>query len=99
MVSGAILAGLGASGGLFAQLLSVSGVVAYEEVIAGFLLLLTLQLHPDGIASTRHALQQRFGRRRRPGPSEPAEPAAPPPRAGETPVPAATAPARTEGVR
>jgi len=63
MVSGAVMAGLGASGGLFSQLLAVSGIDAYHEIIAGGLLLIAVQLHPDGIVSTKHTIQQRLRRK------------------------------------
>jgi len=96
MVSGAILAGLGASGGLFSQLLSVSGAIHYQEIIAGAALLLTLQLHPDGIVSTRHALKEKFGRRSRPGRVED-DGGAGPPAPERVPVPAGASRATTGG--
>jgi branched-chain amino acid transport system permease protein len=64
MASGAIFAGLGAGGGLFSQLLSVWGVDSYQSVIAGGVLLLAIQLHPDGIASLAHSIRQAKERRR-----------------------------------
>lgn len=63
MASGAIFAGLGASGGLFSQLLSVWGADSYQAVIAGGALLLAIQLHPDGLASLAHSVRQAKGRR------------------------------------
>ncbi|MGX4694821.1 ABC transporter permease [Streptomyces sp. JNUCC 63] len=73
MVSGAVLAGLGASGGLFSQLLSAGGLSDYQLVIAGGALLLSVQLHPDGLASLLHTIRERRGRR-----TNTAEPPSPP---------------------
>lgn len=58
MASGAIFAGLGMSGGLFSQLLSTWGIDAYQSVIAGGVLLLAVQAHPDGIASLGHLFRE-----------------------------------------
>jgi ABC-type branched-subunit amino acid transport system permease subunit len=57
MASGAIFAGLGAAGGLFAQLLSTWGAEGYSGVIAGAALLIAIQLHPDGLASLGHSIR------------------------------------------
>lgn len=65
MVSGAIFAGLGASGGLFAQLLTTWGVDSYHTVIAGLALLLAIQLHPDGLASIGHLVRDRSHAKRK----------------------------------
>ena len=72
MVSGAIFAGLGAGGGLFAQLLTTWGVDSYHTVIAGAVLLLAIQLHPDGLAAVVHTIREsrRHRRRHRAGPEE-----------------------------
>ncbi|WP_433496633.1 ABC transporter permease subunit [Sphaerimonospora sp. CA-214678] len=64
MASGAIFAGLGASGGLFSQLLSTWGADGYQAVIAGGALLIAIQLHPDGLASLGHTFRDRRRRRR-----------------------------------
>ena len=64
MASGAIFAGLGASGGLFSQLLSTWGADGYQAVIAGGVLLIAIQLHPDGIASLGHSFRERRRRKR-----------------------------------
>ncbi|GAA0997282.1 hypothetical protein GCM10009555_094550 [Acrocarpospora macrocephala] len=88
MVSGALFAGLGASGGLFSQLLATWGADSYQLVIAGGALLLAVQLHPDGMAATLHTIRERRGRRSSPAPaaappddgkdrSAPAEPSVP----------------------
>ena len=63
MASGAVFAGLGAAGGLFSQLLTTWGADDYQGVIGGAVLLIALQLHPDGIASLAHSV--RTLRRRR----------------------------------
>ncbi|WP_424534003.1 ABC transporter permease [Sphaerisporangium viridialbum] len=82
MVSGAIIAGLGAGGGLFSQLLAVGGLDDYHLIIAGGALLISVQLHPDGMASLAHTFR---GRRARgtseagPAPAEPASKAEPAP--------------------
>lgn len=57
MASGAIFAGLGAGGGLFSQLLTTWGADDYQGVIAGGVLLIAIQLHPDGIASLAHGFR------------------------------------------
>lgn len=69
MASGAIFAGLGASGGLFSQLLSTWGADSYQAVIAGAGLLIAIQLHPDGLASLAHTIRE--SRRKRTGKSRP----------------------------
>ncbi|MFD7407849.1 ABC transporter permease [Streptomyces sp. NPDC059866] len=75
MVSGAIFAGLGASGGLFSQLLTTGGLDAYQQIIAGGALLISVQLHPDGLATLAHTIRERRGRRTtKPGESAPAPP-------------------------
>jgi branched-subunit amino acid ABC-type transport system permease component len=78
MVSGAIFAGLGAGGGLFSQLLATWGADAYQLVIAGGALLLAVQAHPDGMASTVHTIRERRRRRTTPAVSD-----SPPPDDGE----------------
>jgi branched-chain amino acid transport system permease protein len=86
MASGAIFAGLGAAGGLFSQLLSTWGAEGYQGVIAGGLLLIAIQLHPDGIASLAHgfrSLRRKGADRRPPGASR--VPDDPPPE-GSPPV-------------
>ncbi|MEV0181636.1 ABC transporter permease [Streptomyces sp. NPDC050625] len=65
MVSGAIFAGLGADGGLFSQLLAAGGLDDYHLVIAGAALLVSVQLHPDGLASLAHTVRERRRRRAR----------------------------------
>jgi branched-chain amino acid transport system permease protein len=57
MASGAIFAGLGAAGGLFSQLLLTWGADDYQGVIGGGVLLVAIQLHPDGIASLAHSVR------------------------------------------
>lgn len=69
MVAGAIVAGLATSSGLFAKLLSELGIHEFHRVIAGAGLLLAIQLHPDGLASTAAHLRSR--RLLRTGPSRP----------------------------
>jgi branched-chain amino acid transport system permease protein len=64
MVGGALIAGIGANGGIFAQLLTTHGASSYQEIIAGAGLLIALQLHPDGIASTGHAVRAHLAKRR-----------------------------------
>lgn len=64
MVAGAIVAGTAVSGGLFAKLLSEWGVSEYHRIIAGIGLLLAIQVHPDGLASTAAVL--RLHRQRHP---------------------------------
>lgn len=86
MVSGALFAGLGASGGLFYKLLTTTGIGSYHEVIAGVALLLAIQLHPDGLASLGASLRARRAAR---------GPAPPPDRTGDPPPPDPT-PARAE---
>ncbi|WP_326791653.1 ABC transporter permease [Streptomyces sp. NBC_00841] len=77
MVSGAIFAGLGAGGGLFSQLLATGGLDDYHLVIAGGALLISVQLHPDGLASLAHTIRERRGRgTRESGPAPQAEAAA-----------------------
>lgn len=87
MVSGAVFAALGASGGLFSQLLATWGLDAYQLVIAGVALLIAIQLHPDGMASTAHVLRERRRRRATPSPSTPAGTDEPPVPA-DRPIPA-----------
>ncbi|MEY9211751.1 ABC transporter permease [Thermobifida halotolerans] len=69
MVSGAIFAGLGASGGLFSQLLATWEADAYQLIIAGGALLIAIQVHPDGLASTAHAIRTHRRRRATPAPA------------------------------
>jgi len=57
MASGAVFAGLGAAGGLFSQLLTTWGADDYQGFIGGAVLLVAIQLHPDGIASLAHSLR------------------------------------------
>lgn len=82
MVSGAIIAGLGAGGGLFSQLLAVGGLDDYHLIIAGGTLLLSVQLHPDGMASLAHTFRERRARgtsQAEPARAEPASKAGPAP--------------------
>ncbi|MGY3199627.1 ABC transporter permease subunit [Streptomyces sp. TE5632] len=60
MIGGAIFAGIGAAGGLFAQLLAVNGWASYHDLIGGLGLLIAIQLHPNGIASLGHDLRHRL---------------------------------------
>jgi branched-chain amino acid transport system permease protein len=64
MIGGAIIAGIGASGGIFAQLLAIHGASSYQEIIAGGALLIALQLHPDGLASIGITVRNHLARRR-----------------------------------
>lgn len=63
MVGGAIFAGIGASGGLFAQFLAVNGWTSAHELIGGLGLLIAIQLHPNGMVSLGHDLRQRRRRK------------------------------------
>ncbi len=64
MVAGAVVAGTAVSGGIFAKLLSEWGLAEYHRIIGGIGLLIVIQLHPDGLASTAAALRRH--RRQRP---------------------------------
>lgn len=91
MASGAIFAGLGAAGGLFSQLLTTWGADDYHGVIAGGLLLVAIQLHPDGIASLAHGFRRLRARGHpspsaRPGHDTGDPPTAPSPRWQEPPI-------------
>ncbi|MFV0463088.1 MAG: ABC transporter permease [Nostocoides sp.] len=66
MASGAVFGGLGASGGLFSQLLSTWGIGSYQALIAGGVLMIALQLHPDGLASLADSVRKMLKRRRSP---------------------------------
>ncbi|MGE3619442.1 MAG: hypothetical protein AB7L84_03175 [Acidimicrobiia bacterium] len=57
MVAGAIVAGIAVSGGVFAKLLNTWGAEDYHRIIAGAGLLISIQLHPDGLASTATVLR------------------------------------------
>lgn len=87
MVSGAVFAALGASGGLFSQLLATWGLDAYQLVIAGGALLLAIQLHPDGMASTAHLIRERKHQKSAPSRPAPAESGDQPAPADDRPVP------------
>jgi branched-chain amino acid transport system permease protein len=63
LIGGALIAGIGAPGGIFAQLLATNGADAYQEIIAGAALLVAIQLHPDGMASVGIAIRERLARR------------------------------------
>lgn len=67
MASGAVIAGLAATGGIFSNLLSLANITRYQELMAGGLLLVALQLHPDGMATLpetfRSAIRKRKGAR------------------------------------
>lgn len=65
MVAGAIAAGIGVSGGLFAKLLSSWGAAEYHRVIAGLGLLIAIQVHPDGLASTAAVVRKHRHHRRK----------------------------------
>jgi branched-chain amino acid transport system permease protein len=52
MVVGAVVAGTPVAGGILAKLLSEWGIGEEHRVIAGVGLLIAIQLHPDGLAST-----------------------------------------------
>ena len=65
MVAGALLAGLAVSGGLFSKVLSAADLEEYRRVIAGGVLLIAIQLHPDGLASIPEVFRRH--RRRRTG--------------------------------
>lgn len=67
MVGGAVVAALGASGGIFSQLLATLGASSYQEIIGGGGLLLALLLHPDGVASAGIVLREHLARRRHGG--------------------------------
>jgi len=64
MVGGAVIAGIGVSGGIFSQLLSIYGATSYQEIIGGALLLIAIQLHPDGLASVGTVIRAHISRRR-----------------------------------
>ncbi|MGC9667591.1 ABC transporter permease subunit [Planosporangium sp. 12N6] len=59
MIGGAVFAGIGASGGLFAQFLAVNGWSSAQDLIGGLALLIAIQLHSNGIASLGHEIRQR----------------------------------------
>ena len=64
MASGAVIAGLGATGGIFSNLLSLANITRYQELIAGGVLLIALQIHPDGMATLPETFRQVIRRRR-----------------------------------
>ncbi|MCZ7526677.1 MAG: branched-chain amino acid ABC transporter permease [Acidimicrobiia bacterium] len=52
MISGAVVAGLLANGGVFSNVVSrITAIESFESVLMAVLLLVTLTTHPDGIAS------------------------------------------------
>lgn len=65
MVAGAIAAGIGVNGGFFAKLLNSWGAEEYHRIIAGLGLLIAIQLHPDGLASTAAVIRQHRHHRRK----------------------------------
>jgi branched-chain amino acid transport system permease protein len=64
MAVGAVITGLGATGGIFSNVLSLVHITRYQELIAGVVLLIALQLHPDGMATLPHTIGNAIRRRR-----------------------------------
>lgn len=56
MAVGAVITGLGATGGIFSNVLSLVHITRYQELIAGVVLLIALQIHPDGLATVPHTI-------------------------------------------
>jgi branched-chain amino acid transport system permease protein len=82
MAVGAIITGLGATGGIFSNVLSLVHITRYQELIAGVVLLIALQIHPDGLATVPHTIGNAVRRRRTPRKTE--EVALPPDRVMES---------------
>lgn len=64
MASGAVIAGLGAGGGIFSNLLASAHATSYSEIIAGAGLLIAIQLHPDGLAAVPEAIRGALANKR-----------------------------------
>ena len=64
MISGAVIAGIGATGGLFSTLLAQWNASNYSTVLAGGLLLIVIQVHPDGVSTLPKIIRERIAGRR-----------------------------------
>ena len=62
--TGALIAGFATLGGISSNFLATIDATAYSQVIAGGALMISLQLHPDGLATTVHDIREARKRKR-----------------------------------